>query len=568
MKKRIQPTRRQFLAMMGSASLPVISHPLSILVAGLADSIIMRSQAKAADILQPRKYVFLNLAGGPPRWLWDMPLAPYSNEQIVRNATVNTRFTSSTAAAYVATPISRAGATLNLPHLWSTNIPTANGGQVGMATLLDNMVMIRGVRLPSDGHENNNFKILRPVNSEPSLTGAVADRSQVPLPAVALPGAFKDSFKSRKGLAQSSISNYGGDPLGNLLSPFIQAGDGLSSSFQSQEMALDSVMNSVFSILSAEAKTRMPGSENLFSMRSDAERLVRQGVGNLQASYASLLAKYNQLISACASSVIPGVTDVRVAVGSLGRTNGVINATVADNGATYLGPNADTRAMIHAQTKINGLAEGFAVAEYLLLNNYSTSVNMGVGSVNNLGLQDRYNADGSYNGTTTTGEWAFDEHRGGSFCSLIINSFLFKCISACTYELINALKSANMFDESVIQIGGEFSRSARNDESGSDHGWVAYTTSLFSGAIKKPMVLGNCNLDGYPGLYNGNYGGSWGTAAPVKVDGVEQELTLGHATSTVASLLRVSPPMPNNSSLVSEDSTGTAPTIELARNKG
>ncbi len=571
MKKKKQnlarPTRRQFLGMMGSASLAhLAANPLQVLISSMVDGILAKSQAQAANISAPaRNYVFLNLNGGSPRWVWDMPLTPYAAEALVPNAHVKTRFRSSTEAEYGTVAVTRGGVTLNMPHLWSSNIPTSNGGVVPMANLLDNMLMIRGVKMPSDGHTNNNFKQLRPVNSHVSLNGAVADRSRAAVPAVGLPGGYTDSYLSSKAIAQSVVDNFN-DPIGRLLSPFKQNADGIGNEIPS----MDAVINTAMNDLANQAKIALPGAENLYAMRSEAVNLLRRGIGDLSSVYSSLHSKYQNLISRAAQMKIAGVNDVAVALGSLPTNNGIIRQSIVNNGAMFLGAGADMRQLVNANTVVPGLAENFAIAEYLIVNGYSSAVNMGIGYVTGLSAQNAINIQ---NGAAAGGagnvnaELSFDEHQCGSFTSLIGNSFLFSAISACLYEFISTLKAANLFNETVIQIGGEFSRSARNDHTGSDHGWAAHTTSVLSGAITKPMVLGNCLLtipDWYPN--GGSYPGSWGVAAPTKVDGVEQELTIGHSTSTVAHLLRVEAPLPNNGSLVAEGNGGVVATIEYARN--
>ncbi|OQW49297.1 MAG: hypothetical protein A4S09_12340 [Proteobacteria bacterium SG_bin7] len=120
----------------------------------------------------------------------------------------------------------------------------------------------------------------------------------------------------------------------------------------------------------------------------------------------------------------------------------------------------------------------------------------------------------------------------------------------------------------MIQLGSEFSRCPRKDGSGSDHGWVAGCTSLYSGIIKAPMVLGNAMFDGGKSPLGANYSGTWGASAPINVDGATQYLGIGHMTSTVAELLRVEHPMKNNGSLIQEVGSGVVPLVELARNVG
>ncbi|MDZ4660735.1 MAG: hypothetical protein SGJ18_03865 [Pseudomonadota bacterium] len=575
-KPKCHLPRRQFLGMLGASAAVTFPGPLQMLISSLIDGMTMSAQAQVTGaIVKPRNFIYVNLPGGPPRWVWDMPLMPYRTEAIIANPHVATRFTSSTQSGYVTNAITRAGVTLNMPSLWNQNIPTVGGGQAPMANLLENMLMIRGVKLPSDGHTNNNFKTLRPLNSSPSLHGAVADRSQAPVPAVNLPGGFSDAYKSRKGVAQGKLNDFANDPLRRLLSPFDRSSDALDAGVLSRQNALDISVNAALRDLAAQAKSNMPGTESLYAMRNDAETLLRRGIGDLSTAYTGIRDKYANLIRAVGAGGMDGVTNVPVAVGNLPRPNGfVINHTInADQ--NFLGPAANLGQMITANSNVANLAEGFAVAEYLLINGYSSSINLAASYISGLSFQDVFeptkDAAGRVTGARAIGNqvngWAHDEHSGGSFCSLIINSFHFKAIAACLYEMVSVLKTANIFKETVIQVGGEFSRDPRNDNSGSDHGWMAHATSLVSGAIIKPMVLGHTLFEGANSPAGGNYRGTWGAAAPVKVDGIEQELTIGHATSTVAELLRVEHPMSNNGALIQETTGGITNLVDLAINK-
>jgi len=565
-------TRRESLAVMGGASLaPFIVDPINALLGGLVDGIIRKAQAATTPYaLPPRNFVHINLGGGAPRWLWDLPLRGYDvNAPIQPNAMVSTRFRdvgpqySGQAMDYVTVPVTRGGVTLHMPYMWSLGVPRPGGGQAPMADLIANMMVIRGVDLGVDGHGVNSYKQLRPVNSAPSITGMVADASPAPVPAVGLSGGAYGSYRSKRGIGQTEASGSGA--LSTILDPFDRQGDGITGTpFLSRRQALDEAMRRASGALRNFARSSNPGAENLFDMRDAAENTIRVGVGNLSAIYNGLFAKYDDLIRRCAIATIPGINDKAIPWSSMIMTPGV--GTLQTSFHEGYCRNPDLRTIITPNTQLPGLAAGFAVAEYLLTQRYSSSVLFGNGIVSGIDFQDTWSR-----GTPGTpdmpdpflasGGIGHDQHFCGSVNSLLSTTFLYHSLSACLYEFIGVLKAAGVFDETVIQVGGEFGRDPAGNQKGSDHGWQAMSTSLFSGAIRKPLIVGNTKP--YP--VNSSTPGSWGAAGLTLVDGVSQALTLGHMTSTVAHLLRVQPLLSNNSTLVVEDASGLNPTVDLAK---
>ena len=547
------PARRQVLGMLSAGALtPLMNNPVRVLIAGLVDGIIMRSQAQAATNvnLPPRNYVFLGFAGGPLRVHFDNPLTPYTNQAVVANAGIVSRWTNSTAAAYTSTSFTRNGNTLNMPHLWNCSLPVSGGGTVPMASLLDNMLMIRGINNGSDGHALNYFKTTRPVNQSSSIDGAVSERSNMSIPAAALLGANDGAFKAATGVSPSMMPNND-NPLLSILKAFDKSSDGLTSNFLSRQQAMDVAMQSAMKNLSDYAKSRIPGSENLYSMRSTAEKVLQAGIGNVQSAYQGLVQKYRGLVQAVGNSAIPGISDVNVSVSGLPKDS----LTIAPN--EYVSSSLDMRTMINGKCTVSNLAENFAVAEYLLVNGFTNSINMGMSSAFGLNFLN--------NGSS--GEWGLDEHYGGGMVSMMANSFYWRAVATCIYEFANVLKSKNLWKDTVMHLGGDFGRNPNNRGSGSEHGWMCNSVSIISGAITKPYVVGNTYWNGSPYADRGLYTGTWGASAPTIVDGQAQELTLGHMASTVCSLLRVNSPTPNNNPLFGEQADGTiVPLVELAKN--
>lgn len=570
-KNKTKFKRRSFLLGGGSGLLAQGTSVGQTLVHSLVLGLVNKAQAQSVTV-NPRNYVFLGMPGGPPRWFFDGPLDPFNSGNYMSNPHVGTRFANNGGRAgdvvHETTPITQNGVTLHMPYLWRNTIPTSSGAEVPMGRLMSNMLMMRGISMEADGHDNNYRKQMRPLNSSPSLDGQVADRSTRSVPAVLLgPNVPQDSYLSAKGIGAKNVGQFY-DPLSRVLEPFMQGNDNPNSAFQSRRIAMENAISQALTQLGAYAQSNNPGAENLFSLRNSAETLLRSSFGNLEVEYNQRYNKYNNLIIACRQKAINqqilGVTDLPIGPGDF--TNITRQAQINDGQFVY---NNDYRSLISANSSINYLAESLAVAEFLLVRGYSSSIVCGFGGVSNF-LVDQLRSAGNPNGVATGSNmvWDMDEHFGGSHLSIIANGFMFLAIAACLNEFIETLKANNLFNETVIQLGSEMSRLPRADQSGSDHGWAGNAISVFSGAVDRPLVLGNCYVDArnHSTIGQDQNRGSWGIGAPTLVDGVEQLLTIGHATSTVAHLLRVQPILPNNGSLVRETGNTLTQMVENGRN--
>ena len=553
-------TRRQALAVTGKASLIAASFdPVRVLLGSMVDGIIQNAQAASTGV-KPRNYVHISLAGGPQRWAWDLPLNPYEPaSSLLLNPGVITGFadagTNAGAAQYRTVSVTRAGETLNMPQMWAGPIPIVGGGTVPMANLLDNMLMMRGVNMLQDGHPNNQGRQIRPAASAPSLGGRVADNSEVPVAAVAMGYAPYKEHKSEKGIGQvfyEGALDAGENPLYQVLKPFNSAPDGLPGTFVSRRDALDISIKKALASLGTYANSNNPGASELFSLAGKSETLLRQGIGNVSAEFGNLRAKYAALIASCRTLRIPGVTDKPILPANYSNDFLNVDAGVLQNPdlRDIIGPNGDIRFM----------AGSFAVIEYLLTRNYSSSIMTGWTAVNNLNMIRNAGAQSG---------WMFDEHGGGAIGSAIVNAFMFQALSACLYELISVLKTNGLFGETVIHIAGEFSRAPKADGRGSEHGWRGSCATVISGAIKKPLVLGNTKYDYGDGDATYEHRGSWGAAAKVNIEGSDRELTIGHVASAISQVLKVDSIVPNDSSLVLEPviDGGIQPTIEKGKTK-
>jgi hypothetical protein len=91
----------------------------------------------------------------------------------------------------------------------------------------------------------------------------------------------------------------------------------------------------------------------------------------------------------------------------------------------------------------------------------------------------------------------------------------------------------------MLHFTGDFSRTPNDGVTthGSDHGFDACATSLFSGNIKGPLLVGNI-LSAPTSDYAARYPGTWGQAAPITELGGAAPGP-GHVASSIATLMGV-----------------------------
>jgi len=516
----------------GSMAAPIVFDPLRILIHGIVDGIILKAQASEnSQSLMPRKYLHIGMTGGPPRWSFDLPLSPYKNHAPVPNKKVATSVVNGQ-MAYETVELNISGKKIYMPHLWGSSIPVSGGGEVPLASMLKNMMIIRGVDLISDGHESNYIKQLKVNPQTHSLHGLIADASPLSIPSVTLGNERLDrAFRSKSGIGNiHTSSNING--INFICSPFVK-GD-FNQNYLSRRQAMEASMDHALGLLGHFARSNQPGAAALYRMTSQAESILRKGIGEVAGVYNELRIKYLNLINATRNIPVHGLTDRTVSSSSpsVFYDTGYVVEKVVIN----LSPGNYLLGDILSEARINSLAENFAITEYLFKNNLSSTVSISVGSP--AMLKNPVNGE-FFN-------WNNDEHTGGVIPSTVAYSFYYRAIAACMYELSQSLGNES-FKDTVIQLTSEFNRSARTDGSGSDHGFRAHCVSLYSGAILEPTVFGETKGDTSTNIR----AGSWGQSANALRLG--RPLHIEDIASTVAELVRIESPTPHIRPLVNED---------------
>lgn len=546
-------TRRQALgAVGGGIAAPLLLNPLHTLMRGLVDGLISSAQAAEATI-QPRTLINCHMVNAPALWYSMMPMSPYANLVPNRGQHINTGITNGSLVYQTKALTTSAGSTLHMPNLWASNIATPTG-IAPMGNLIENMLIMRGVLGYSSGsHGSGRQEMTRPVATRPSLMGLVSDASSLPVQAVLTTNAdgMRSAFKATK-TGQTLVTNFS-DPMTQILGPFDKRTDTVNSTFVTRRMAKDLLIQQALSSLGAYASSNAPGSDSLFSMRNSAELFLRNGITTAIAAYPTAVTKYKKLISDCgslSSLKIVGLTDSPIPLPA-GNADGIPKTSIS--GSSGYCQNADLSTLITGTTVADAMAVNFAIAEVLVTQNLSSSITLGLGDLTEVNYQNPVSFI-TKTPINPYGYWNVDEHQGGSYVSLIANSFQYQCLYSCLNELISVLKAKGQYGETVIFLTSDFGRSEDSQAYGTKHAPDACAFQIFSGAIAASSVIGNIS-----------HGATidYGQGRPVTgIFGSNRVLNVFDATSTVAGLARVTPPSDNNPSLVS--ATGV-PLIELGR---
>lgn len=535
-------SRRKFLQEFGalSSSAAFLSSPLGMLVNSVISSAITRNMAHAAG-LDPRRYVNIQFPGAPPRWMFDLLINAYGTTDTLNlgGSMVATNYTASggrlNGVEY--RTVLRNG--LRVPWIWQYSVPAPGNTMRPMTDLLPNLLVLQGITTGNPGHTSSQKLHFKPSGATSSLGALSADNSNALIPAINF-NAESFVFASLKNKAAVPIGNNG-NMLQSLLSPFISQA---SASFKNKKdsVSLKDALRDVASALNSMKQTDQLNTATLIESQKNAEELLNGSFGDLNTEWTALLNKYQNLIDRSLKLTIPGINDLPV-----GDNNPTARGLTYQLRRDQVVRFADLRELLNSPNiNITGMAGQFAVTEYVLKNNLSYSMTMSF-----QGLAGYKTATGM----NTVPRHEPDEHYTGLFPSLISNAMLSFATASCLLELIASLKTANLWQDTLIDMGGEFNRMAMPDGAGSEHGQYGKSVSLLSGAYNEPLVLGN--------IVGANNVNGWGRGAPVA--GMGRQLQLNDMVSTIAYLLRTPSPLTSANSLVSLNGNVLVPSIEKAR---
>ncbi|MBI3556004.1 MAG: hypothetical protein HY074_07060 [Deltaproteobacteria bacterium] len=482
----------------------------------------------------------------------------------------------------------------NMPHLWGYDVARAGGGQRPMADLMANMLMIRGCDLGMDGHPINSGRLVSPVAGGTSITGLVADMTNSLFPAISVGETPANrAFKSPVGTSAVEIPSEHDDYLSFLLEIFYRQNDPTYRSRQS----LDAQVEKAMGALRAYSLSNNPGAEILYNERQKSERLLRKGIENLGQAFSPLVKKYEDLfqrslhlspVAGVTDGILPGLKFPCEVPGHAGPAKALASHHL--DGRFLCPPDIRT---LYRNAKSQNLAKHFALAEFALTEGLSSSILlssahergftlMGLDSMETYRIEQLESSFDPERGVTIfhvkdgakselhTQDMLHDSHGTGWLSNVVTCTLFYRGFSSCLIELIDRLKEqrlggGTLFDETVIHFATEFDRIPVNRGAFSDHNFKAHVTSLYSGIIQEPMILGNVYVGRRKAEDELRPSGTLGDAAPIpSLD--NQMISTANVSSTLSEMLRIPRVVPRAPALVTVNGNRLRPAIEAGRN--
>jgi len=545
-------SRRNLLKSVGvlGGGAVLYNNPYTPIFKAIMSGLLNTAQANSQAV-EPKNYLLFLMYGAPPRWTWDNFLLPSNNlsDFIANQSVQNVLKGQSGFVGYTGDRTQTAyenGQIYNylkngqakqiyMPLLWDSPLPTWNGtsavfepgNPVLMRDYLQHSMIMRGVDMAVDiGHVKGPELVPRPLASEPSLSGLVADASSRLIPAIGMTASAKPylGYKSLKNNMALTSGSHGQGPLFDILEPFVSQNtvqDQLVAEHNGNEALMKSAMDEALTEIKNYASSSRPGAESLFDSLQNSKNLLSNAASefnDLKTQFDALRLKYQEVVKASRQS-IPGILPEPV----------------------------DTN------SHVDQFSASFALAEFFIKKNIATSFSFDVGKSANAGNIQMVGG-GSIRASALN-----DEHRiSDRQMSVISHSFKYRSYMACVHTFREAI-GEGAWSNTVLQVGAEYGRRPRNTpdsngDYGSDHAPGANTYNIMSGAIKNYIPIGNIWIDGAKARTNP---GTWGQGSPTLITGQQNPIIISKeiAANTVADLLGVKRPT-NAISLIEKDNSG------------
>lgn len=485
------------------------------------------AQTLSKEINPSGYYIHMSLPGGPPRWCFDLPLAPMgvSTSTFVQGnfGTRIEKVGSEFKSIYSVDKHVIGNKTVYLPPVWKYGLVKHR-----FTEILPHTAFIRGMDMEINNHNLSNARQTAPTIGGISLNGVVADAARRPIPCVVDTTSFSGrGFRSVKGFSSSAL-NYTEsatiNPVSSLLTPFKNF---MAGRFVHSPQA-NALQEQAFKEFEKYATARGVASSSLTDMYDNAMQLIEENIFSLSAKWPNTVAKYRAIVGEALSpkkGTLPGLFDLAI-------TSQSSALFVTDRLGNKL-RLTDARDMLGSTTKAPQMAENFAIAE-ILLDNVTSTMNLSFRGLS--GVQ----RGGS------VFDLIHDQHDIGSLVSTLGTTIFYRALLGCMTEFVDVLKDQKIFDRTVIHISSEFNRTPRIDGSGSDHGFMASNATLISGMIKQNEVIGNIQKADYDTVYKGTFG----VARPYVLDGFNRPIQVNDVARTISAMLGVDDIVTNGRSLL------------------
>ncbi|MNK19500.1 hypothetical protein D3C87_377220 [compost metagenome] len=521
-------SRRNFLGgalTVGAGSF--LFDPVRAVTEGIADSFITKAHAEATGTVAGRNYVNIQMAGAPIRYQFDQwlrisngdPALQVVNATKVLNAMTCNSF--NVAADGKVTPAMRYITYNNVlvPHLFGQKVFNSKGEQRPLTDLLKNMLVVRGFGSGLDGHEFNMRLQVTPIGGVSTISGVVAENSATTFDSIQWPDrGSRGVYASSGGKPQSKLA--GTTPLNTLMEGFGNPKNVASRNLKSKyQEAMELAQNR----LKAYARSENAGAKLLSQNLTNASEMMKKGVSDLNSYWTAAVARYKAAIeSSMRQTNIVGVSDKPL------TSDESVSWNFGTGDIIPFSKERDVRDAI-INVSIKNYAESLALAEYALKEKLASSIDVRADELMNVAIQAAKTT------STVAKPLGLDMHNTGSNAVILLMNSYYRGIAAGILELKDQL-GAEIWENTVVQLQGDFGRTARSAGSGSDHGYNQMVTSAFTGAFTNgPVVVGNIKLAGHSAAYDGTQG----IAAPIEGYNQKGMPSAVMAASTVTALLNV-----------------------------
>ena len=528
--------RRRFLKL-GIKGAAVALTPFDLITRLLLDGAGGKSYAAEAGAM---RYFMIHQPYSPSRWMFDLLLNPFNDQNFKTNAQMGTILkTGAVADRYTATEyaLQNMGG-IHVPPMWGFNLPSNTTGTTRqLASLIPNMLHLRGI-IVSQSHELSKDYLFLPVGATKTVSSLASERSSDPIPAVALhptlPGRI-NTYIYRSPNGATAITLNSANYIKELTDAFSWPTEHAPSNSQFAEASakLSREVEEFQAELDKELANENTSYDVVLSSRRDMRRLLSRGLGDPIQTWNQLLDKYSRLIrSVLTNKTFPGISDK------------IVGSQTGGGAAHLLGglqsPTTDIRAMLDpAGVTVRGLAESFAAAEFIFTHNLSSSLVANHEHI--IGLANPYQRIDP------------DQHAYGSLTTTYFNTMMFSALGACLLEFVEFLKGKGLYDSTLIEIASEFNRNPKAADGGADHASDAASSIFFSGSIKGPQIVGNISREDRP---NSTYAGATYGNGVANAELGGGPLNPGHRAAVIAAVMGVTPPVASAKSAVKKEREG------------
>ncbi|WII72905.1 DUF1501 domain-containing protein [Bdellovibrio sp. 22V] len=492
-------SRRSFLG--GALTLGAgtfLFDPFRSLTEGIADGLIMKAYGESGGVNASRNYINIQMPGAPLRYQFDQWLRVSNSDPALAmvaatkkiNPMIANSFTIDSQGKVDLAYKTFAFNNVLAPHMFSHHVYNSKGQKRPLTDLLKHMLVVRGFGSGLDGHQFNMLAQQVPIGGVSTISGLVAENTKATFDSVQWPDrGGNGAFVSNQGKAQSKVG--GTKPLNTLMEGF---GQPSAKGTRNLKTAHAEAMELAQARLKAYSRSENTGAKVVSQNLSNASNMMKKGVGNLDSFWTDAVARYKAAIEASMREInLVGISDKPLtsdesAIWNLG-TGDIIKQS----------KERDVREAIK-NVSLQNYAESLAMAEYLIKQGLSNSIDIRADALMNLSILTP--------GTTaaTARNLGLDMHATGGAAAVLFATSYYRGIAAGILELMDQL-GPQVWQNTVVQVQGDFGRTARSNGSGSDHGFNQMVTSAYSGAFSNgPVVVGNIKLAGHSAAYDGTQG--------------------------------------------------------------